>query len=145
MTTTTSKISPSDMAQSRLWTADYFSNPNNLPVSFLYSGKRIEGIPESWNPTEQKSRIDANILQTVFAGLDQETGLATKVECLEYRDYPVVEWTAWLANRGDRGTPIVSDFLALDSSFVGKSPMLTHCNGDFYSQDGYTPQELNPE
>ncbi len=130
----------SDMEQSRQWTTRYFSDPGRLPVSFLYGGHVVNGIPQNWNPVFQENRIDANILQTIFRGQDAETGLSLKVECLEYRDYPVVEWTAWLTNEGDQATPIISELQAVDGVFEGHSPVLTHCNGDFYSLEGYTPQ-----
>ena len=138
------------MAQSRAWTARFMSDPARLPISFLYDGKAIAGIPDSWNPAIKKSRIDANILQTIFEGVDDATGLALRVEVLEYRDFPVVEWTAWLSNRGEQSTPLISDFLALDASFDGPSartganstpPRVVHCNGDFYNPEGYTPRE----
>ncbi len=132
---------PQDMSKSRLWTAAFMADPASLPVSFAYKGGIIKGIPATWKPAAQKSRIDANILQTVYEGKDGETGLAIKVECLEYFDFPVVEWTAWLTQTGDQATPLISDFLALDGSFEGVSPAVVHCNGDYYNQDGYTPEE----
>lgn len=133
--------SPDDMRQSRSWTARFIADPARLPISFLYDGKAIAGIPASWNPVIKKNRIDANILQTTFEGMDDATGLALKVECLEYSDFPVVEWTAWLSNQGGQTTPLISDFLALDGQFDGTSPRVVNCNGDFYNREGYTPQE----
>lgn len=132
---------PEDMAKSRSWTAHFTADPAHLPISFLYGGKAIAGIPESWNPVIKKNRMDANILQTTFEGVDGATGLSMKVECLEYRDFPVVEWTAWLSNQGRQATPLISDFLALDGQFDGNAARVVHCNGDFYSPEGYTPQE----
>jgi alpha-galactosidase len=132
---------PQDMAKSRFWTAAYIADPASLPVSFIYNGKMIKGIPSSWKPAAHKSRIDATIMQTVFEGKDIETGLSIKVECLEYFDFPVVEWTAWLTQTGSEPTPLISDFLALDGSFEGASPVVVHCNGDYYNQEGYTPEE----
>ena len=42
---------------------------------------------------------------------------------------------------GAAPTPILSDIQALDATFLGTTPRLTHCNGDFYSADGYTPEQ----
>ncbi len=137
-----STTSSEDMAQSRLWTGRLFSNPGNLPISFRYDGQPVNGIPELWNPVVSKNGIDANIDQIVFNGFDAQTGLTIKVECLVYRDYPVVEWTAYLSNQGAQPSPILSDFLGLSASFEVASPgRVIHCNGDFYNADGYTPQE----
>ena len=125
---------PEDMLKSRSWAGHFVSAPENLPVSFLYDGKEITGIPSVWTPVCQKLRIDANLIETIFEGNDASTGLRVRVECLEYLDYPVVEWTAWFTNSGGEPTPVIRDILALDGAFEGASPLLYHCNGDFNTQ-----------
>ncbi|MFB3893980.1 MAG: alpha-galactosidase [Phycisphaerae bacterium] len=127
-----------DMDLCRAWTGKFLSGGENLPISFKLDGKAVAGIPAAWRPTRTRRRVDANIIETVFDGRDGKTGLAVRVECVEYLDYPVVEWTAWLTNTGGGPTPIVSDILAMDGFFAGRSPVLHHCNGDFYSEKGYT-------
>ncbi len=131
-----------DMAKSRSWVGPLVSAAEKLPVSFFYDGKEITGIPTAWAPTLQKRRIDANLIETIFEGNDHATGLQVQLECLEYLDYPVVEWTAWFANTGDQPTPPLRDILALQATFEGTSPVVHHCNGDFNSEDGYTPREI---
>jgi len=132
---------PEDMEKSRLWTGHFFANPEKLPFSFIYDGKKISGIPEGWNPVFQKRRIDANLIETVYEGNDTVSGLYIRMECLEYLDYPVVEWVVWFTNKSNAPTPLIHDILALDGAFEGSFPELYHCNGDYYSEDGYTPQE----
>lgn len=129
-----------DMVLCRAWSDPILSTPGNLPVSFRYGEKAIRGIPPQWSPASARRRIDANIVETIYEGTDPETGLRLRVECLTYQDYPVVEWTAWLSNTGNGPTPLISDVLALDAAFAGSSPVLYHCNGDFYSEDGYLPE-----
>jgi len=63
------------------------------------------------------------------------------VEVLEYRDFPVVEWVVWLTNTGSAPTPILRDIRACDAHFAGSAPVLQHCNGDFYSEEGYRPAD----
>ncbi|MHB9130017.1 MAG: alpha-galactosidase [Armatimonadota bacterium] len=115
--------------------------PAHVPVSFVFDGRHIAGIPEEWHPTTTRRRIDANMVETVFKGTEKATGLQIRVECIEYADFPVVEWTAWLRNTGEQPSPLISDLQALDGAFAGTGAVLTHCNGDFYSEEGYTPQE----
>ena len=129
-----------DMEKSRSWTG-FLADPEKLPFSFIYDGKKVSGIPAGWNPVSKKRRIDANLIETVYEGNDAARGLHIRVECLEYLDYPVAEWVVWLTNKGDAPTPLMQDILALDGAFEGSSPVLYHCNGDYYSEDGYTPQE----
>jgi len=131
---------PEDMAKSREWLGR-FIDPAHLPISFLLDGTAIVGIPPDWKPCVQRRSIDANIVETVIEGRDAKTGLKIRAECAEYLDYPVVEWVTWLSNEGRKPTPLVSQILAMDGTFAGSSPVLHHCNGDFYSEKGYTSQE----
>ncbi len=132
---------PEDMARSHSWMASFHASPSQLPCSFIYGGTRINGIPRRWHPLSTTRTIDANLLETVYEGTDADTGLSVRVEMLAYRDFPVVEWVVWLCNTGDAPTPVLSDVQALDGHFKGVSPVLCHCNGDFYSEDGYRPEE----
>jgi len=136
-----SVTSPEDMAKSRAVAERFLSDPGRLPIAFKMDGKPIAGIPNDWKPVSKRRCIDTNLVETVFEGSDPATGLNVRIECLEYRDYPVVEWTAWLTNAGSRPTPILSDILGLDGVFSGGSPILWHGNGDFGSEEGYTGQE----
>jgi len=141
MATPTPVTCPEDMALSRSWLASLRASPADLPFSFALDGRRIEGLPSAWNPSTSQLRVDANIVQTVHEGTDPATGLQVRIEILDYRDFPVVEWLIWFTNSGDAPTPIISDVQALDTTFAGQSPVIHHCNGDFYSEAGYTPQE----
>lgn len=132
---------PEDMLKSRTWAAPFFSRAGDLPISFVLDGKTISGIPEEWQPVSNRRRIDANITETIFEGTDTRTGLNVRVECTEYRDYPVIEWVAWFTNKGHESTPVIRDILAMDGTFKGSSPVLYHCNGDFGSEEGYCPDE----
>lgn len=129
------------MSKSRALAAQFISCAADLPVSFVLDGKAVHGIPKGWQPTSRKHRVDANIFETVFEGNDAKTGLNLRVECTEYRDYPVIEWVAWFTNKGLKPTPIISDIRAMDGTFKGVSPILYHCNGDFCNEDGYKPVE----
>lgn len=135
----TPATTPEDMLKSREWVGRYFTSSSDLPISFVFDGEAICGIPEEWNPVSSRRRIDANIFETFFEGSDVGTGLNVRVECTEYQDYPVVEWMAWLVNKGHEPTPVISDILALDKKFSGSSPVVHHYNGDFCSEEGYAP------
>ncbi len=135
------KTTLEDMEKSRQRVGHFLSAPQNIPVAFTYGGKKISGIPLDWHPITQRRRIDANMVETVFMGQEPKTGLEMRVECLEYADYPVVEWTAWLTQKGSQPTPLIADLLGLDAGFLGQKPVLWHCNGDYCHEDGYAPKE----
>ena len=132
---------PEDMLKSRAWSERFFSGAADLPISFVLGGKAIGGIPEDWQPVVKRRPIDANISETVFEGNDAGTGLHVRVECTEYRDYPVVEWVAWFTNKGHEATPVIRDILAMDGTFRGSSPVLCHYKGNLYSEEAYSPHE----
>lgn len=133
-----SAVCAADWARTKEWTGDMFGDPGHLPTSFEYQGRRIRGIPPNWSPTTQTRRVTSTITETVFEGRESETGLELRVEVVRYLDHSVVEWTAWLTNRGSEPTPVLEDVLALDASFSGRAPVLHHGNGDFNSSEGHT-------
>lgn len=128
-----------DMALGRAWFGQFFADAASLPISFLFNGRSISGIPAAWQPHIEQQRIDANLTETIFAGTDPDSGLHLRVESLLYHDYPVMEWVAWFTNTGETETPLLQDILAMDMTINGTAPQLYHCNGDFYSAEGYTP------
>ena len=129
------------MSQSHALAKRFLSRATDLPISFVLDEQPIHGIPQKWRPLVNKRRIDGNRSETVFEATDPKTGLRVRVECVEYHDYPVMEWVAWFSNQGHEATPIIRDILALDGTFQGSAPVLYSNNGDFYSEKGYTPDE----
>lgn len=130
-----------DMQMSHDLFRRWFAEPGDIPISFLLDGEVINGIPEGWNPTANRRLIDANITETTFDGTDIKTGLNLRIEFTQYRDYPVIEWVAWLTNTSEEPTPVISDILALNGAIDGASPVVHHWNGDFYHEEGYTPSQ----
>ena len=90
------------MLKSREWAGRFISSPDDIPISFVFDGKALSGIPKEWKPVSNRRRIDANISETFFEGNDARTGLNVQVECTEYYDYPVVEWVAYFTNKGNK-------------------------------------------
>ncbi len=140
---------PQDMARCRAEARRLLGDPGQLPVTFRLDGRTCRGMPAAWQPVSRRRQLDANLVETVIEGRDPDTGMALRVEAVEYQDYPVLEWTAWLTHGGRAPTPIIADLRALDSLFAGPPPVLWHSNGDFYSAEGYqafqTPLQAGQE
>ena len=115
-----------------------FADPGALPISFVLDGVPVRGIPASWHPTSRRRTIDANIVETLFEGTHAESNLQVRVEYSVYRDYPVVEWVAWLTNVGTQPTPMISDIQAMDAMFSGAAPVLHHGTGDPCTEASFT-------
>ena len=65
-----------------------------------------------------------------FTYVDPTTALSCRVELLEFRDFPAVEWTVHFTNGGTRALPILTEVAALDLTW--------RCPGDafFYRAPG---------
>lgn len=125
---------------------DYFDaftfDPSGLPVACTYRNEAYKGMPG--NSTVSKEFIDANMVRTVFLGnIGQKQELQIRAECIQYRDYPVVEWTVYFTNTGHEDSEILSDVLAINTKIKGKNAVLVHNNGDFNSADGYAVTYLS--
>ena len=50
----------------------YDGMTEKLPINFLLDGKRVEGIPASWNPSKEQELLDENKLREVYTGISPE-------------------------------------------------------------------------
>lgn len=137
-------VRPEDMALiPRLFP---YRGADNLPLHFVYGGRSMRGIPSEFSPRESREFLDANMTRTTLIGRNAD-GLEIRVEYTEYRDYPVTEWVAYFANRGDAPSEILSDVKIIDGVLEGEHPIYTYGNGDNCQPDGYEFQseELKAE
>ncbi len=136
----TEATSAEDQGRFRAWADHLVDAASNLPVSFVYGGSRIQGIPSHWSPARTFRRVGATITETSYEGRDPETGLGLRVEVVRYLDFPVIEWTTWLTNHSDHPTARAQELLGIDATFAGRNGAIYHGNGDFYNNDGYSWQ-----
>ncbi|MDD4869017.1 MAG: alpha-galactosidase [Kiritimatiellae bacterium] len=131
-----------EMCQKDQWSKENLFGPQmKIPFSFIFNGQSSDKLLATWTKTSKTEKIDKSCVQHVITWTDSQTGLEVRCVIVDYTDYPVVEWTAWFTNTGNKPTPIISDIMALDSVFQGVSPVLWHCNGDFCNAEGYTAKE----
>src|SRR5579871_4969346 len=111
MTTTTpgEGPTPADWECFGTWADSLFEQTTTFPLSFVYGGTLVRGIPSEWSPARSFRRFGPTIVETAYEGRDPETGLGLRVEVVRYLDFPVLEWTAWLTNHSDRPTPRAHD------------------------------------
>lgn len=120
------------------WVAPLFADPAGLPVSFMYDDAQVRGLPENWAPTTLSEPQSAQVVRTVHEGHDYVSGLGMRVEVVQYRDFPVVEWSAWLTNHTGSRSRCLRDLCGLDASLRTGPVVVHHCNGDFDSPNGYS-------
>lgn len=112
-----------------------WDKPEQLPISFGYGNETVQGIPAAWDPQVTIRNIDCNITETTVVGISPE-GLELRVECKNYRDFPAVEYVAFLTNRGTEASPVI-DSARVGGVIPGSHAVLYHGNGDTKKDDGY--------
>ena len=103
------------------------------PFSFKYDGKPSSGFLASWKCERSSSKITYT---------DPKTGLEVRCVAVEYKDFPIVEWTVYFRNNGSSDTPIISEVLPLDATFTrtgGEEFVLHHHEGSPCLPTDYQP------
>ena len=99
----------------------------SLPVSCRVGGRQLRGVPGARTEWEY---VDSNIIRFRHTATDAESGLVFRAECLEYRDFPVIEWTLWIDNPTERDSPVLSELYGMDGALPGEHPLIDYSNGD---------------
>ena len=112
------------------------------PFSFRYAGKSWDEL--AWQPIRSTRELDAARTEHTLRYGDPATGLEVRCVAIEYRDFPIVEWTVHLANTGSADTPILENILALDAPFYragGDGFILHHNLGSPCTANDFQPLE----
>ena len=85
-----------------------------LPSSFTYGGRssRAAGLVAA---AESGRGLDAQRVRRTITWRDPQTGLSVRCVAVEYRDFPVIEWTLYLRNEGTAQSPLLDGLQALDA------------------------------
>ena len=59
---------------------------STLPISFCIGERRVTGLPEDFNPERRDVRISEHVVEHVYTGVHQDSGLAVAVDGTEYED-----------------------------------------------------------
>ena len=113
-----------------------YTTPDKLPISFVYGGKLVRGIPDEFAPRCEARLISADMVQRIIRGRDAN-GLEISVEHIEYRDFPATELVAYFTNMGEHDTAVISDIKIIDGTIDVPGAELIHGNGDTLKDDGY--------
>lgn len=132
------------------WVRDHLGTGSAPVFSFFYGGQSSAQLLPQWI----QSPIESSILnhggtRRTRRWTDPATGLEVRLVSVEYSDYPAVEWTVYLANRGNQPTPLLENIRGIDARFpsLASSTTLRTIRGDNYSASSYEPLEfpLGPE
>lgn len=97
------------------WVRENFLSNRVPPFSFKYGGTPSTSLLSSW--PRQVTTVDVySLARHVIVWTDVQSGLEVRCEMVEYRDYPVAEWTVYIKNVGTQNSGILRDILGLDMS-----------------------------
>jgi len=112
------------------------------PISFLYDGNPSAKLLEGWNTKRESRKLDKDRVEHVATFTDPQTGLEVRCVGIEYKDFPIVEWTPYLKNTGKTDTPIIEKFLGIDTSFLRSAKsefILNYQRGSLMLASDYEP------
>ncbi len=133
-------VVPADMQRIRDLMQGYITDAAALPISFVYGGERIKGLPARFAPTVKEEKKDG-VIERTFTGTD-ETGLEITVVTTEYTDFPVAEIVAYFRS-STRTPPFCATSSRSTGDLTGNGPCFYHNTGDYFSSNGYeTRSEL---
>lgn len=112
-----------------------YTSPKDIPLSFRYGSRLIQGIPDDFHVTVSRRAINADIvLYDIIARNDE--GLEIYIEHKAYMDFAAVEWVASFKNASDKPTKILSD-IRVEGTLPMQLGCLYHGNGDLHRHGGY--------
>jgi alpha-galactosidase len=119
-------------------------DPAGLPFSFVYDGKSSSELLKTWQRKEAREDVDAARTKRVIEYVDPQSRLQLRCEAIEYRDFPVVEWTLYFRNASNIETPILENVQALDATWQRSAEaefVLHHAAGSQANRSDYGPRE----
>ncbi len=135
--------SAADAGASQAWAKSFWNaeDPARWPISFSLEGKPSRDFIAGWSALPAEHRADDGKETTVLRRRDPATGLELRVEIITYRNWPVVEWTAFLQNNGGGNSPELRGLQAADVFFEGSEFTLHGIEGDSCSANSFAPYE----
>ncbi len=131
-----------------LWLSDlpFLEDATGLPpFSFTFGGKPSSALLPHWARRDETKALDARRTQRSITWRDPATGLEVNCVAVDYRDYPVVEWTVHFRNTGAADTPLLEAIEGLDLSLkqeTGEVFTVHGAKGDSCTPDSYEPFDL---
>jgi len=87
------------------------------PFSFVYDGRSSAALLGEWETKRDRRQLDEWRTEHTMTCADPKTGLVVRAVAVEYRDFPLAEWTLTFQNTGAAETPLLTDIQAIDTWF----------------------------
>ena len=113
-----------------------------VPFSFRYGDRPSSYLLKMWELNRSSRRLDDNRTEHTLTYSDPRGGLVVRAVAVEYRDFPVVEWTLYFQNTGSSPTQILEDIKSLDTRFERSEDgefILHHSKGSQATSTDFEP------
>jgi alpha-galactosidase len=118
--------------------------PRRPAFTFVYDGRASRDFLATWKATEQRRSLGPDRTEVTRTSSDPQSGLEVRCVSVEYGDFPAIEWTVYLRNKGVKKTPLLKDILGLDMHLPAgeNGPAVLHwMRGDDNTGQSFAPQE----
>ena len=128
---------PKDRALFKKTLLPLVTDAKKIPFRLTVGSRTLKGFGRL-PVIERYEIIDSGVVKRTFAATMKKEKLQITAECLEYRDFPVVEWFVTVKNVGKSNSLPLSDFLAAaDMKLHAPKALLHHNNGDIWPPEAY--------
>jgi len=142
-------ISEAEIRKRDAWVKEFLSgNVPRLPFSFVYGDKRAPEDLQAWgfNKTELASGSDRASYELSWS--DPHSALIARCTVTVYKEYPAVDWTAYIKNGGEADTPLIWNFYGMDAGFGKDSAdtsqfIINTIRSDVGNATSYQPMKIN--
>src|SRR5690606_23429266 len=87
---------------------------DQLPFSFEFGGKNSNDLLKQWKHSSRQGEENEHFKKSIDVWTDPTTKLEMRREQTRYTKYPVVEWTLYFTNTGNKPAPALKNVWALD-------------------------------
>jgi len=120
--------------------------PTSLPVSFVCGSERSGELLRRCASDASSHTSDPSRVEQTTMWSDAKTGLAVRLDAVQFRSFAAVEWVVSFSGAGKSDTPILTDVLPLDlrvslPSGPGRSAILHYAKGALCCLDDFAPIE----
>jgi alpha-galactosidase len=93
---------------------DFIQKVQEIPFSFVYSGKSSHEFISKWKKTESKKVLPNGVQRKILSYTDPQSQLEVTCEISQYPKSHAAEWLLRLKNNGSQDTAILEDIRPLD-------------------------------
>lgn len=133
------KVEKTELETAEEWLEKHILTAADPAFDFTVSGRKFSDTVAEYNSkTEKLSDTDVSVrYRTVF---EKSGGVTVTVVSELYREYPIAEYTVYLKNNGTENSPVISDFLALNTQMTaGDEVRLVSWKGSEASVSDFAP------